>query len=98
MKLRPIYNKKFGLWKLCHDQWCQYGETSVVAHILTSLDDQADAKIAASICDRFNAAEELHSALKLLHDNIVHAWPAVAHLGPVYEAKKLIDKYEEAVK
>lgn len=94
MKLKAVYNKKLGQWKLCHDQWCQPGETSVVATILTSLDEDKDERWAKDIEKRFNAVEELHAALKLLHDNVVQAWPTVAHLGPVAEAKKLIDKFE----
>jgi hypothetical protein len=41
-KLEAVYNKKFGQWKLCHDQWCKPGETSVVATILSSRDEEAD--------------------------------------------------------
>ena len=65
MKLRPVFNKKFGQWKICHDQWCKPGETSIVATIMTSFDEtkgemdhEKDGKLAQLICDRFNAAED----------------------------------------
>lgn len=54
MKLRPVFNARFGQWRICHDQWCERGETSVVATILTTGDDEKDADLARLICDRFN--------------------------------------------
>ena len=66
MKLKAVYNKKFGQWKLCHDQWCQPGETSVVAHVLTTLDD-ADEKWAKLIESRFNMTEDFEAkALEMI--------------------------------
>lgn len=62
-KLKAIYNKKFGQWKPCHDQWCKPRETSVVAVILTSLDDATDEKLAKLIAERFNEALELKELL-----------------------------------
>lgn len=52
--LRPIYNKRFGQWVICHDQWCQKGETSIVLTVPTSLDPEADEYLARLICHRFN--------------------------------------------
>jgi len=54
MKLRPVYNSRFGQWRICHDQWCKPGETSIVATLLTSDDPDRDADLARLICDRFN--------------------------------------------
>lgn len=56
MKLCPVHNRRLGLWNLCHDQWCQRGETSIVATITTTGDAEADEKMAQLICERFNAA------------------------------------------
>jgi hypothetical protein len=64
MKLRPVHNQKLGQWKLCHDQWCERGETSTVAVVLTSLDEQKDARLAKLICDNFNAGVESKEAAK----------------------------------
>jgi hypothetical protein len=61
MRLRPVYNKRFGQWKLCHDQWCKPGETSVVATILTSGDEAADEEIARQIAERWNMVEDAKS-------------------------------------
>ena len=58
MRLRPVYNKRFGQWKLCHDQWCKPGETSVVATILTTGDDEADKAMAHQLCDRWNKVQD----------------------------------------
>lgn len=54
MRLRPVFNKKFGQWRICHDQWCERGETSIVATIMTTGDDAVDARMASDICDRWN--------------------------------------------
>ena len=59
MRLRPVFNKRLGQWNLCHDQWCKPGETSIVATILTTGDEQADATWAEVMCDNFNVAQEL---------------------------------------
>lgn len=58
MRLRTVYNKRLGRWGLRHDQWCERGETSIVATVLTSLDDEKDSAWARLICERFNEAEE----------------------------------------
>lgn len=58
MRLRAIYNKRFGQVKLCHDQWCQPGETSVVAHILSTGDEAADMRLAEQIAERWNMVED----------------------------------------
>lgn len=63
MKLKAVFNKKFGQWKLCHDQWCKYGETSVVAHILTSEDEERDGNMAKQIAKKFNAYDDLKQLL-----------------------------------
>jgi hypothetical protein len=57
MNLRAVHNAKFGEWRICHDQWCERGETSIVATITTTLDDAKDAELARLICERFNAVE-----------------------------------------
>lgn len=58
MRLRPVYNKRFGQWKICHDQWCERGKTSIVATVLTSGDDDKDAEIARQLADRWNMVED----------------------------------------
>ena len=58
MRLRAVYNANFGQWKICHDLWCKPGETSVVATILTSLDEKADGDMANKICERWNMVED----------------------------------------
>ena len=57
-RLRPVLNEKLGQWKICHNLWCERGETSVVAIILTSENEERDAAIAKLICDHFNDGEE----------------------------------------
>lgn len=68
-KLGAVYNKKFGQWKLCHDQWCKPGETSVVATILSSRDEEADGRVAKLIAERFNEALELRIPMKPATDS-----------------------------
>lgn len=58
MRLRAVYNKRFGQWKLCHDQWCERGETSVVAHILNTGDDAKDEETARQLAERWNMVED----------------------------------------
>lgn len=58
MRLRAVYNKRFDQWKICHDQWCQPGETSVVAHIINSDDSHADGELARQIAERWNMVED----------------------------------------
>lgn len=58
MRLRAIYNKRFGQWKICHDQWCERGETSVVATLITTDDEDRDAKFAHQIAERWNMVED----------------------------------------
>lgn len=58
MRLRPVYNSRLGQWKLCHDQWCKHGETSVVAVIPSSMDDDADKRMAETLAERWNMVED----------------------------------------
>lgn len=58
MRLKAVFNKKLGQWRICHDQWCKPGETSIVATILTSGDDDTDAELANKICERWNMVED----------------------------------------
>lgn len=58
MRLRAVYNKKLGQAKICHDQWCEYGETSVVAIVLSSGDEAADMQMAEKIAERWNMVED----------------------------------------
>lgn len=67
MKLKPVYNKKFAQAKLCHDQWCNYGETSVVAHILTSFSPEQDMAWAEKIAKRWNAVEDFEAKIMEAH-------------------------------
>ncbi len=57
VKLRPVYNRRLGQWLLCHNKWCDKGETSIVATILTGLDPKEDEDWARLICERFNGNE-----------------------------------------
>lgn len=57
MKLRAVFNKKFGQWRLCHDGLCKPGESSIVATITTTLDDNADERLAMEMAARWNAGE-----------------------------------------
>jgi hypothetical protein len=61
VRLRPVFNARFGQWSICHNQWCQKGETSIVAQILTSRDDDADREWAEKICEAFNTVQDLRS-------------------------------------
>ena len=36
--------------------------------------------------------EQLEAALRLLHDNVVTAWPSVADLGPVANARAALEE------
>jgi hypothetical protein len=58
MRLRAVYNKRMGQAKICHDQWCKPGETSVVAVILTTGDETADMRMAEQIAERWNMVED----------------------------------------
>lgn len=58
MRLRAVYNKRMGQAKICHDQWCKPGETSVVAIVLTTFDEAADMKLAEQIAERWNMVED----------------------------------------
>lgn len=58
MRLRAVYNKRFGQWVICHDQWCQRGETSIVATVTTTEDEAKDAEIARKIAERWNMVED----------------------------------------
>lgn len=59
MRLRAVWNERFGQAKICHDQWCERGETSVVAHILSSGDKDADMALAEKIAERWNMVEDM---------------------------------------
>jgi hypothetical protein len=67
MRLRPIHNKRLGQWNICHNQWCEKGETSIVATVLASLNDEKDEMWARLICDRFNEAVEVRERVGKLH-------------------------------
>lgn len=62
MRLRAVYNKRFGQAKICHDQWCKPGETSVVAHILSAGDEAEEMKIAEEIARRWNMVQDAMEA------------------------------------
>lgn len=49
--------------------------------------DEADARLIA-------AAPDLLEALKVLQANVGHAWPGIAHLGPMVAARAAIAKAE----
>lgn len=57
MKLRASYNKRTGTWSLLHDQWCDRGETSVVAQLLTTGNPGADEALAKELAERWNKYE-----------------------------------------
>jgi hypothetical protein len=61
IKVAAVYNSEFGQWRLCHDAWCEKGETSVVATMTISLtgDDEAWAK---ELAFRFNTALDAYEA------------------------------------
>lgn len=59
MRLKAVYNSKFGQWRLCHDQLCKPGETSIVATILTTENPAKDTEWAKTLADNFNLAQEL---------------------------------------
>lgn len=58
MRLRAVYNKRLGQAKLCHDQWCKPGETSVVAVILSSGNEVEEMRLAEQIAERWNMVED----------------------------------------
>jgi hypothetical protein len=58
VRLRPVFNKRFGRWSICHNQWCEKGETSIVAQIMTSSDSDSDKEWAEKICEAFNMVQE----------------------------------------
>jgi len=43
---RPVFNSKFGQWRICHNGGCEVGETSIIATVHTSLDEETDEKTA----------------------------------------------------
>lgn len=53
-KIKAVYNAKFGQWRLCHNALCGWGETSIVATILTTDDPAADEAWAREMERRFN--------------------------------------------
>lgn len=58
-RYRAVLNKKLGRWHICHNDTCEYGETSIVASVFTSLDDAADAALAERIAVSLNACWQL---------------------------------------
>jgi len=63
VKLNPVFNRRFGQWRIYHDQPCQRGETSIVAAITTTGNDDEDERIARMICERFNVLEDAEKSL-----------------------------------
>ena len=61
MRMRAVYNARFGQWKICHDKWCRRGETSVVATILTGDDPKEDQRLAEQLAERWNMVEDARS-------------------------------------
>ena len=61
LRLNAVYKQKFEQWMLVHNQFCQNGETSVVATVLVSGNPTADAKWAADLADAFNTIQEANS-------------------------------------
>ncbi|MDV2964996.1 hypothetical protein RZ532_03350 [Nitratireductor aquimarinus] len=81
MRLRAVFNKRFHQWRICHDQPCEKGETSIVATVTTSLDDEADERLARQICERFNIPEtplgKIHHLANELFEEITdYLWDA----------------------
>lgn len=58
MRLRAVWNSKMGMAKICHDQWCRRGETSVVAQVIMTGNDAADMEWAEEIARRWNMVED----------------------------------------
>lgn len=58
MRLWAVFNKRMGQAKLCHDKWCEPGETSVVAVILSTMDEKADMELAEEMARRWNMVED----------------------------------------
>lgn len=54
-KYSASYNSRLGIWSICHNDWCERGETSKIAQVLTSLDDAEDEKTAILIVNALNA-------------------------------------------
>ncbi len=61
MRLRAILNKRLGMVRLCHDQWCLPGETSVVANVLSTGNVDEDLKLGEKIAERWNMVEDAMS-------------------------------------
>lgn len=57
-RLRVVYNKKFGMIHLCHNQWCNKGETSIVTTMMNGLDTAADLAEAEALVHAFNYGRE----------------------------------------
>lgn len=45
--LRVVHNKRIGTYRICHDRWCNKGETSIVY----STDDKRLAELLAERCN-----------------------------------------------
>ena len=57
LKIKAVYNSRFGQWRLCHNDWCEPGETSIVATITTTDDPEQDEWWAKELERRFNAQD-----------------------------------------
>jgi hypothetical protein len=58
---KATWNNKLGRWSIHHMQWCERGDTSIIATVLTSLDAEADKANARVIA----AAPDLYECLRL---------------------------------
>ena len=58
MRLRAVWNKRFQQAKVCHNEWCEPGETSVVAVIVSAGDEEKEMKLAEEIASRWNMVED----------------------------------------
>ncbi len=59
-----VYNERLGMHKICHRQPCITGETSHIASIMTSLNDDLDKANAAFIIKACNSHDNLITALR----------------------------------
>lgn len=53
------HNKRLGIWSICHNDWCERGETSIVAQILTTEDEDKDEATAHYLVKQLNLAASI---------------------------------------
>lgn len=86
------YKKKTGQWIILDNEWHEKGDTNVIAHILTSLDEELDSEKAHLMA----ASLQLREAL-IMCRNVIRTTMEKGQL-PDYVGEVAIEQAETAIK